>query len=304
MSKNLKKSSEKAPEEYMNPRTDYSFKRIFADPSNKHILLAMLNAYLSDYIGEIADIELMNPEQLGITKEGKRMSYDLYGKEEDKRRFIVEMQRGKLRFYVRRAVSYMSRAVSNSLQKGDLEYKIPEIVSLNLMDYNDPLIVKMNQYIQRVMLKNDENEIFYDDMMYIFVNLCIFANCKGDVSRMDEKQKWGYYLKNMEKLRMGDVSDETGIIKEFIDLCRLDNLNKKEMKEYKKSVLDYYDVQNAILCAKEDSYEEGMEAGLTEGAKNAKLEMAAVMLRNGLPISMISEVSGLSAEEIEKSIEI
>ena len=290
----------------MNVRTDYGFKRIFGDIRNKKILLSMLNAFLTDYIGVIEDIELLNTEQLGVTKEHKRMSYDLYGKEQDKRRFIVEMQRGKLRFYVRRAVSYMSRAIDNSLTKGDPEYELPEMLSLNFLDYEDCSIIKPDRYIQRVMLKNDENEIFFEEMMYIFVNLCIFASGKGRESRSEPKQKWGFYMKNMENLTEEDVRDETGVFKEFIELCRLSNLNKKEMKEYKKSVLEYHDVKSAIQCASEDSYAEGLaegiEAGMTEGRQaglaEGKRSIILQMLNNGVTVPMISKLTGLSEAEV------
>lgn len=306
MQSSTQNNSEIAATPFMNVRTDYAFKRVFGDIRNKKILLSMLNAFLTDYIGVIEDIELLNTEQLGITKEHKRMSYDLYGKEWNKRRFIVEMQRGRLRFYIRRAVAYMSRAVDNSLTKGDLEYEFPEILSLNFMDYEDASIIKPDRYIQRVMLRNDENEIFFEEMMYIFVNLCIFADGKGKENLSEPKEKWGFYMKNMERLTEADVRDETGVFKEFIDLCRMSNLNKKEMKEYKKSVLDYHDVKSAIQCASEDSYAEGLaegiETGMTEGRQaglaEGKRTIILQMLNNGVSVPMISKLTGLSETEV------
>ena len=340
MSKKVKEISEKKPVVFMNIRTDYGFKRIFADPRNKRILLAMLNDFLSEYIGEITDIELMNTEQLGDDKDNKRMSFDLYGKEENRCRFIIEMQRGMLTFFVRRVLAYMSRALSNSVQKGDYEYKIPWMVSLSFLDYNDPLLFKGGKFMQHVMLKNDENEIFYEDLMYLFVNLCIFAGGKGKDSLADRRRKWAYYLKNMEELTEEDVKGETGIFKEFIDLCRLDNLNKEEMEDYKKSVLDYNDVQDAIMCAHDNAYaeglEEGMEAGLIDGhyagleeglqkglveghekglieghekglvegreagEAHAKRTMALEMLKKGIPLSLVSDITGLSEKEVRQ----
>lgn len=372
MSKKVKENLEKKPTVFMNIRTDYGFKRIFADPRNKRILLDMLNAFLSGYMEEITDIELMNTEQLGIDKDSKRMSFDLYGKEANKCRFLIEMQRGMLTFFIRRSLAYMSRAVSNSIQKGDYEYKMPWMVSLNFLDYYDPFLFKHDKFMQRVMLKNDENEIFYGEMMYLFVNLCMFADGKGKDCLDERKYKWAYYLKNMEELTEEDVKGETGIFKEFIDLCRLENLNKNEMEEYKKSILDYCDVQDAIKCARIDAYAEGLDegmdagrleghlAGLDEGLKTgieegrktgleegrqkglaeghekglveglekglaegrekglvegrekglvegreegestAKRTMALEMLKKGIPLSLVSDITGLSEKEVRQ----
>ena len=74
----------------------------------------------------------------------------------------------------------------------------------------------------------------------------------------------------------------------------MSNLNAEEMEEYKKSVLEYEDVQNAIECASKRSEARG-EA---RGEAKAKRTMAFEMLKKGIPLSLISEISGLSETEI------
>ncbi len=79
-----------------------------------------------------------------------------------------------------------------------------------------------------------------------------------------------------------------------------------ERKEYKKSVLEYKDVQGAIICAREDGIEEGIEIGmekgriegLNEGKMAEKRQLALNMIAEGIAIETIVRVSGLSSEEI------
>ena len=179
---------------FMNVLVDYAFKRIFGSSQNKKILIAMLNAFLSESIGEIIDLELLHPEQLGISPKDKKLSYDIYCKEGEKRNFLIEMQHGRQTFYSRRAVAYVSRAVSNELTKGDRTYKFPSIISLNFLDYHDAKIMRKDKFVQKVTLKNEENENFLEKIMFFFVDLSNFAVEKDAVDFSDERRKWAYYL--------------------------------------------------------------------------------------------------------------
>ena len=119
----------------------------------------------------------------------------------------------------------------------------------------------------------------------------------------------------MQKMTPEDEAKENdSIFKKLYELSRLSNLNAEEMEEYKKSVLEYEDVQNAIECASKRSeaqgeargeargrkagLAEGRKAGLEEGEANAKRTMAVEMLKKGIPLSMVSEITGLSETEV------
>ena len=126
------------------------------------------------------------------------------------------------------------------------------------------------------------------------------------------RHKWVYLLKNMHKMRPIDEAKETDpIFKRLYEESRLSNLNEEEMEKYKKSVLEYQDVQDAISYASKQSeargeargeakgLKKGRKAGLAEGEINAKRAMAAEMLKKGIPLGMVSEITGLSEDEIK-----
>lgn len=74
------------------------------------------------------------------------------------------------------------------------------------------------------------------------------------------------------------------------------------MKEYEKSIMEYADVQDACVAAKEDGFAEGKAEGLAEGevrgeAKKAR-EIAFELLKRKIPIEIISETTGLTEDEI------
>ena len=52
-------------ERYINPFTDYGFKKLFGEEPNKDLLLDFLNVLLKEEQGEIKDITYLKNEQLG-----------------------------------------------------------------------------------------------------------------------------------------------------------------------------------------------------------------------------------------------
>jgi len=57
--------------------------------------------------------------------------------------------------------------------------------------------------------------------------------------------------------------------------------------------------EEGLKEGKEEGLKEGKQEGLKEGEKNGKIEIARNMLKKGLDVNLISELSGLSIEEIE-----
>jgi predicted transposase/invertase (TIGR01784 family) len=46
---------------FIDPRTDFAFKKIFASPESKHILISFLNALIYEGQAIIEDLEIIDP---------------------------------------------------------------------------------------------------------------------------------------------------------------------------------------------------------------------------------------------------
>ena len=311
----------KKTEYYLDLRTDYGFKYVFGE--NKEILIPLLDEFLHGIIEKITDVVYLPTEQLGFTKKEKRIIFDLYCEDQSLNRIIIEMQRKELDYYVDRTLYYMGRSLSKSVKRGDLKYRMQKTISLHLLDYKNVWFENSNILTRTIQLKDDKNKIFSEKVAIVLVNLCNFASRKKPIKFPSLRHKWVYLLKNMQKMTPEDeAKGNDPIFKKLYELSRLSNLNAEEMEEYKKSVLEYEDVQNAIECASKRSeaqgeargeargrkagLAEGRKAGLAEGRKtgleegeaNAKRTMAVEMLKKGIPLSMVSEITGLSEAEI------
>ena len=77
---------------YINPFTDFGFKKIFVEEASKPLLLDFLNALLPES-GKIVDLTFKNSEQLGETNKNWNLGYDIYCKNEKGEKIIVELQK-------------------------------------------------------------------------------------------------------------------------------------------------------------------------------------------------------------------
>ena len=87
-------------EKYLNPFTDFGFKKIFGEEANKDILIAFLNSLLKGK-EVIKNLTFKNPEQLGIARLDRRAIFDLYCENDKGENFIIELQKSKQQFFKR-----------------------------------------------------------------------------------------------------------------------------------------------------------------------------------------------------------
>jgi len=80
-------------EKYINPFTDYGFKRLFGEEPNKELLLDFLNELLKHEQGRITALTYLKSDKLGSSEEERKAVFDLYCENESGEKFIVELQK-------------------------------------------------------------------------------------------------------------------------------------------------------------------------------------------------------------------
>ena len=83
---------------FINPFTDFGFKKIFGEDASKPLLMDFLNALLPPS-SQIADLTFKNTEQLGISDADRKAIYDIYCENESGEKFIVELQKAKQNYF-------------------------------------------------------------------------------------------------------------------------------------------------------------------------------------------------------------
>ncbi len=102
---------------YVNPFTDFGFKRLFGETGDKALLIDFLNELVLP-IHKIIDLTFKNVEQIGEIKEERKATYDIFCTNQNGEKFIVEMQKAYQNFFKDRTVFYSTFPIREQAQKG------------------------------------------------------------------------------------------------------------------------------------------------------------------------------------------
>jgi len=275
-------------EKYINPFTDYGFKRLFGEEPNKDLLLDFLNELLKDQEGKITDLSYLPNEKLPISVGDRRAVFDIYCTNEKGEQFIVEMQKAEQKFFKDRTIFYSTFPIQEQARNKDRfwDFELKAVYTIGILDFVFEESAP-DKYRHDVKLTEQETQkVFYDKLTYIYLEMPKFNKTEKELkTRFD---KWMFVLKNLPKLDRIPVELKEKIFLKLFETAEIAKLNPDEYKQYEASVNAYRD----ILNIKRTAFEKGIEKGKIEVAKNG--------LKEGLPIEIIKKLTGLTEEEIDK----
>jgi predicted transposase/invertase (TIGR01784 family) len=114
-------------EKFINPFTDFGFKKLFGTELNKDLLIGFLNEVVLPKQRKIAELTYGKNDHLGKSEIDRKAIYDLYCLGSNGERFIVEMQKAKQNYFKDRSVFYATFPIQEQAQRGDWDFKLSEI---------------------------------------------------------------------------------------------------------------------------------------------------------------------------------
>jgi predicted transposase/invertase (TIGR01784 family) len=290
---NVKKSR------YLNLLTDFGFKYVFA--KNKVVFIHLLNLIINSE-KKIRNIRYLPAEQLGNREEDRKAIYDIYCRSDRKEPLIFEMQVGKQRHFMNRALYYSSFAIQSQAKKGIWDFGFNPVYLVCMLNFilngGSDLCIDYNCLMSRKMQKQTS-----DKLHIITVELPKFNKKLNELE--NDLDRWLYCFRHLPDLQeQPEELKGHPIFDLLFEVAEINNLTPKEMKGYAKSVAEYHDVQLMMQCSLEEGREagrkEGMEKGLETGLKKGKIEVAGKMLKMGFSINDIAAITGLPLEQIRR----
>jgi predicted transposase/invertase (TIGR01784 family) len=276
---------------YINPFTDYGFKKLFGEEASKRLLISFLNDLLP-IKDKIINLTFKKNEQQGDIVISRKAVYDIFCEDEKGSQFIVEMQNAKQLHFKDRAVYYSTFPIRDQAQKGDWDFKLEAVYCVGLLGFEFEKENVGKEYINNVQLKNQNNKVFYDKLTFIFIELPKYNKKENELETHFDK--WLYFLKHLESFdKIPDILKEE-IFEEAFKVAEIANFTPKEISEYEESLKIYRDNNNVIETAKEEGREEGRE----EGGNKKAIEIAKNLL-DVLDDETISTKTGLIKEEVK-----
>ena len=279
---------------YLNPLTDFGFHRLLGTESCKELLIDFLNEVIKEE-GLITDIQYCPSEQWGYSKNERRAIFDIFCTNEKGEYFIVEMQKAKQMYFRDRSIFYASLPVREQAPRGNWDYRLKAVYLVAVLDFVLFKEFKEDEdhVIEYVHLARERTKTLYSDKLnFVFVELPKFKKTTEELKKNIDK--WLYTLKNLSQLEERPAALQGKIFEKLFQLAEVKELSKEDMKEYRKSILNYQDVRDAVDLARE----EGREEGRDEGREEEKIVFIQKCLQKNVAIDDIVFLTGFSKEKI------
>ena len=284
-------------EKYINPFTDFGFKKLFGTEVNKDLLMDFLNELICTK-GKIKDVQYLNSEQLGRSEDDRRAVYDIYCITETGETFIVEMQKVRLNFFKDRSVYYASFPIRDQGLKGDWDYRLKAVYMVGILNFvfNESKDDEDYYHSEVKLMDTQKKTVFYDKLTFIYLEMPKFNKSVDELETRFEK--WMYVLKNLPKLQELPSQLQESVFEKIFRVAEIAKMNKQEIAEYEDNLKKYRDMNSALATAKM----EGEIIGELKGKIEGKNETALKMLEDGMSIENICKYTGLSEEQVKELI--
>lgn len=283
---NIQKIKMKA--KYINPFTDFGFKKIFGEEASKPLLLDFLNALLPKQ-NKIKDLSFKNTEQPGQAEADRKAIYDIYCENENGEKFIVELQKAKQNYFKERTIYYSTFPIREQAEKGEWNYNLKAVYCVGILDFtfddyeNEP---EKSEVVHTIKLKNQNGKTFYDKLTYIYLEMPNFKQTENELkTRLD---KWLYFIRHLEDFQTIPTIFKDEVFTQAFEKAELAKFGQEELHSYENSLKIYRDLKGVIDTA--------FDEGKTEG----KIEVAKALKESGVPTNIIIKATGLSESEIDK----
>ncbi|MEO1652887.1 MAG: PD-(D/E)XK nuclease family transposase [Bacteroidota bacterium] len=205
---------------YINPFTDFGFKKLFGTEPNKDLLVDFLNQVLGSR-EQIKDLSYLNSEQLGKIPEDRKAIFDLYCENEKGEKFVIELQNVKQQFFKDRSIFYSTFPIQR-FQKKESELKthfdkwlyvlknLPQLEAIPKV-FPEKIFKKLFKEAEIAQLNPKEMETYEESLKTYWDNYSILETAKKEGTVLVAKR-----LKE-KGVAIKIIIETTGLSKEEIE---------------------------------------------------------------------------------------
>ena len=290
---------------YINPYTDFGFKKLFGSAINKDLLISFLNALLEGK-EEIKDVTYLNVEQLGCQEMDRKAVFNVYCQNKQGERFLVEMQKGEQEFFMDRSLYYTTFPIREQAKRGQWDYELKAVYTIGILNFcfdeSEP-----GRYRHDVKLVDTgSGKVFYDKLTFIYLEMPKFNKREDELKTLFDK--WLFVLRNLASLLDRPIALQERVFTRLFETAEIARFSPKELYDYEESLKNFRDWHSVISTAtkkgrregRREGRKEGLKEGLEAGKTKATLDIARNMKEQGMDTELIAQITGLDADTIKK----
>ncbi|PPS22246.1 Rpn family recombination-promoting nuclease/putative transposase, partial [Brachyspira murdochii] len=251
-------------------------------------------------------IEILNPFNIAenydekesiAPKVGRRL--DIKATTETGITVLIEIQARGNEDFIKRALYYWAYNYSSSLNRGSFYDELKPTVSINITNF---ILTDEDKVHSCYALKElNNNKILTDHCQLHFLELPKFnlKNISAIESLDNIHREFISWIKFFKGENMSVLMKENTIFEEVEKKCQTFVNDNPVMDKYKKREVDTYFFNKSIELDIKKAKEQGIEQGIEKGIKENQILTAKNMKNKNMDINLISELTGLSIEEIK-----
>lgn len=293
-------------------RFDWAIKRLLRQKAN----FAVLEGFLTVLIGEeVHIIDILESESNQMNQDDKFNRVDIKARNSKDEIIIVEIQNTREIYYLERILYGVAKAICEHISLGKSYQEVKKVYSISILYFDigrgsDYLYHGQNHFIgvhtkdmlqvttkvRDAIVPKMPAEVFPE---YFLIRVNEFN--KVAVSPLEE---WIQYLKT-GTIREGTQTPGLGEAREILKYYSLTPEERYAYDEHINAVMIQNDVLDTAKLeglqeGREEGRKKGREEGREEGRFEEKRQIVQKMKSKGYPLEDIMDMTGLSAEDIER----
>lgn len=296
--------------ELINPRVDIAFKKIFGVEENKDLLISLINAVVSE-ADQVSDVTLLNPYNPKNYRDDKISILDIKALGQNGKRFNVEIQITDEADYDKRALYYWGKLYTEQLKNSEGYSQLSKAIGIHILNFISIPEVKKYHNVFHITEK-ETGFVYFKDLELHTIELKKFTdNPDEKISDLVAKVKnsldmWSAFLTRHSLLKSDNLPAalNDSKLKKALTVLEVMNFNYEEREIYEGQLKWLWIEASSIKKAKSDGIELGRAEGRAEGREEGKVEERLIIARNmlkaGIPVDVITNISGLIPNQIEE----
>ena len=323
---------------FINPYTDYGFKKLFGVEENADLLISFLNALICDEENNdpITSITYKNVEHLGEINTMRSSYFDVFCQTQSGADFIVEMQNGKQIYFKDRSLYYatipiqeqgkkgmaMAEAENSAMEKKlarlrgkwlleekkpkkGWDFRLKDVYLVAVLDFEFPgNEYPKDEYFHKIKLMDvKDKHVFYDKLTLIYLEMPKIEDMEIKLDTM--RDKWMYALYSLCYTDQQPEELQEEVFQKLFHVAEIARFNATQLLTYRESLRDLWDSYNTWECANKEGHEHGFKLGIQQGIDLGKKEIAIEMAQKlkdlGMDIETIMKVTGMTQKELHEA---
>ena len=276
-------------------RNDRAFKGVFLNPNNSDLLKALLEFILKIKIDklEVKKTELLSGN---VNVKDKRVDAIVHT---GNKKIEIEINSQYEKYLNPRNMAYICNTYQSHTLVGKEYNQQTDIVQVNLTWG----LGKNNDEMKIYKIMNEKGELYVKNFIIYEINMDYYDKIWYSKNEEEIKKNQYMIMLDLDKKELKNMPKDK-IVDKYITNVTIVN-DDPEFQKYMSEEEDKRKIQNSLLSeAKEEGisqgYTSGINDGISKGENKKSIEIAKNMLNKNMSIEDISDITGLSIEEINK----